>query len=64
MHTYPKAFMSVTELVTMGFSRTQLRELARSRGQKCCYRMSNKPGSKILIDTAKLEKELQKNLSR
>lgn len=62
---YPKQIMSISELVRMGFSRNQLIELSRSRGQKCCYRMNpNKPGSKIMIDTAKLDKELQKNLSR
>lgn len=61
---YPRPLMTVSELCEMGFSRTQLRELARSRGQKCCFRMSAKYGSKILIDTEKLEKELQKNLSR
>lgn len=61
---FPKPIMSISELAQMGFSKTQLRELAKSRGQKCCFTRSNKPGSKIFIDTQKLEKELYKNLHR
>lgn len=61
---FPKPIMTISELAEMGFNKTKLRELARSRGQKCCFTMSNKKGSKIYIDTQKLEKELYKNLHR
>ncbi len=59
---YPKRFMSITELTELGHSRMALNQYAHAKGSPV-IRTSNKPKSKILFDTSKLDKWLSDNFA-
>lgn len=53
---FPKPVMSISELVKMGFSRTDLYKMAHSDD---AHKYVLKMGGKILFDTERLSKELK-----
>lgn len=59
---FPKARMSTTELIKMGFTKEELLCLAHKKGQN--YATQVVPGGKIRWDTERLQKELDKQLIR
>ena len=60
MSDYPKRFMSITELVCMGYPKAQLVCDVHARGQN--FARLTPGGGKWIIDTSKYEKWLEKKL--
>lgn len=48
--------MKINDLVKMGWSKKNLREIYNTPGQKVAWKMSNAVNSPILFDTEELEK--------
>ncbi|MCR5404317.1 MAG: hypothetical protein K6E91_10955 [Butyrivibrio sp.] len=53
---YPAKVMKINDLVKMGWSKKNLREIYNTPGQKIAWKMSNAVNSPILFDTEELEK--------
>lgn len=53
---YPAKVMKINDLVKMGWSKKNLREIYNIPGQKVAWKMSNAVNSPILFDTEELEK--------
>lgn len=53
---YPAKVMKINDLVKMGWSKKNLREIYNTPGQKVAWKMSNAVNSPILFDTKELEK--------
>lgn len=61
MATYPKTFMTIKELVAMGYTRGELMRIYRNRAIQRDYRIASKKNpaketSAIVFDTEALEK--------
>lgn len=54
MMNYPKQIMSISDLVELGFSRTELNYAVHARGQD--FAVKTHGGGKWKIDTEKFEK--------
>lgn len=59
---YPKAVMSITELVEIGFGRDDMKAACHAEGQDFATRTVG--GGKFLIDTEKFEQWRQKRVQR
>lgn len=57
---YPKALMTIKELVKMGFSEKSLREIASSVGYPVAIRENLKLTSPIKFDVMELDKYLKR----
>lgn len=59
---YPKAIMSITEMVALGFSREYMRNIVHVQGQQ--FATPSLGGGKWQIDTAEFEKFRKKERER
>lgn len=57
-YTYPKALMTIKELIAVGYPKQMLNEMAHMQGAKSVVRRGKEKGSRILFQTNLVEEDL------